>query len=108
MYTHAKALERAKKQFDLIEAGWTPGAKTVMGGFAPVWGRDNFRMEFDTLRKAYVCWHDPASGPSSPLREQSATCREWRDAIESLKTRIAIRCKDLQDIVNAIEFIQER
>ena len=100
--TQARALQRANKQFDLIEAGWAPGAEPIMGGFTAVWYKGDFRLEYDKLRKAYVCHYDR----DRDMRQQSSKCRDWRDAVESLRLRFALSRNLIQDLVNAIEQVQ--
>lgn len=102
MDTEKQALERANKKHDLIEAGWAPGAEPIMGGFTAAWYKGDFRLEYDKLRKSYVCWYDR----DRDMRQQSSACRDWRDALESLRLRFALSRNLIQDLIDALEKVQ--
>ena len=102
MDTQSRALERANKHADLIAAGWAPGAEPIMGGFTAVWYKGDFRLEYDGLRKAYVCWYDR----DREMRQQSSTCREWRDAVESLRMRFTLSRNLIQDLIDSLNMVQ--
>jgi hypothetical protein len=102
MYTQAKALERARKGYDLIEAGWAHGAMPTMGGYVPCWFKGDFRLEYNSFQKTYVCHYDR----DRDMRQQSSSCKEWRDAVESLRMRFCLSRNLIQDLIDAIEQVQ--
>lgn len=102
MDTQTRALERANKQYDLIAAGWAPGAEPVMGGFAAVWYKGDFRLEYNEIIEGYVCHYDR----DRDMRQQSSTCREWRDAVESLRMRFTLSRNLIQDMIDSLNMVQ--